>query len=158
VSKLTSLPPLIRSAIGHHIPGGAMLKKISFIFVLCCSMSIASNAADLQSVKPVELSNPTDVNDIKKLNDSVDALSNKVMECVKKKAAPPNECYCRYPKELAQLKDTYKKTLQQHPSWYDQVIFWWRDTKHDYSYNLSLQGLRMQLEKKCPTHPSSETR
>jgi hypothetical protein len=134
-----------------------MFKKAALIFVLCFSISISSNATDLQSVATIELSRAIDVSDAKALNNAVDGLSNKVMECVKNKDAKPDECYCRYPQELAQLQVAYKKALKLHPTWQDQVLFWWRDGKHDYSYNLSLKGLRMQLEKKCPTHPSSGT-
>lgn len=134
-----------------------MLKKAALIIVLCFSVSITSNAIDLQSVAPIELSRASEVSDAKTLNNAVDGLSNKVMGCVKNKDAKPDECYCHYPQELAQVREAYEKTLKLHPTWQDQVLFWWRDDKHDYSYNLSLKGLRMQLEKKCPTHPSSET-
>ena len=134
--------------------GEIMFKKAASIFALCFSVAISSNATDLQSVTPIELSKGSDVIDAKALNSGVDGLSNKVMECVKNKDAKPDECYCRYPRELALLRDAYEKTLKLHPNWHDQVLFWWRDGKHDYSYNLSLKGLRMQLEKKCLTHPS----
>jgi len=135
-----------------------MLKKAASIFALCFSVSISSNATDLQSVAPIELSKSSDVIDAKTIKSAVDGLSSKVMECVKNKNAKPDECYCHYPQELALLRDAYEKALKLHPTWQDQVLFWWRDGKHDYSYNLSLKGLRMQLEKKCPTHPSSGTR
>ena len=134
-----------------------MFRKIALILALCFSVSITSNA-DLQNVTPIELGSNSDVSDAKTLNNAVDGLSNKVMECVKNKDAKPDECYCRYPQELAKLRNAYEKALKLHPTWRDQVLFWWRDGKHDYSYNLSLKGLRMQLEKKCPTHPSSGTR
>jgi hypothetical protein len=134
-----------------------MIKKIYFVFALFCLISFGSTAADLRPETLIKLSNPSDVNDIRTLNDSVNALSNRVMECVKNKAALPDECYCRYPKELSQLREEYKNILKLHPSWQDRVIFWWRDEKQDYSYNLSLKGLRMQFEKNCPTHPSSGT-
>lgn len=135
-----------------------MFKKITLIFALCFSVSMNTNATDLQRIAPIELRKTSDVNDAKTLNDAVDNLSNRVMGCVKNKDAKPDECYCRYPQELTQLREAYEKALQLHPTWQDQVLFWWRDGKHDYSYNLSLKGLRMQLEKKCPTHPSSGTR
>ena len=142
----------------HLDTGEIMLMKVTLIFALCFSVSININAADLQRVAPIELSKTSDVSDAKTLSDAVGYLSNKVMGCAKNKDAKPDECYCRYPQELAQLREAYEKALKLHPTWQDQVLFWWSDGKHNYSYNFSLKGLRMQLEKKCPTHPSSGTR
>ena len=134
-------------------------KKQPFIFLLFFLANIGANAADLQRASTIELSDPSDVRDAKILNDAVDTMSSKVMECVKNKTAKPDECYCLYPRELDQLRNAYTNTLKLHPAWQDQVIFWWRDDSHSYSYNLSLKGLKTQLfEKKCPTRPSTGPR
>ena len=131
-------------------------RKQVLIFTLLFLAHSGAYAADLQAASTIELSNPSDVGDAQNLNNAVDAISNKVMECVKNKRAKPDECYCLYPKELEQLKTAYENTLRLHPAWQDQVIFWRRD---NYSYNLSLKGLGPQLyEKKCPTRPSGRTR
>lgn len=137
--------------------GEFMLKKIASTFVLCFSVVLSSHAANLKSATTIELSKPGDVIDATAINSAIDSLSNKVMACVKNTNAEPNKCYCQYLQELVQLRDAYEKALKVHPAWQDQVLFWWRDGKHNYSYNLSLRSVRMQLEKKCPTHPSSGT-
>lgn len=134
-----------------------MFKKAALIFVICFSVSITSNASELQSVAPIQLSRASDVDDANTISNALDGLSNKVMGCVKNKDAKPDWCYCHYPQEIAKLRDAYEKALKLHPTWRDQILFWERDSNHDHSYNLSLKGLRMQFEKKCPTDPSNET-
>ena len=126
-----------------------MFKKTPVIFILMFSISFNSSAADLGGV--TTLGKPTDVADAKTLNDALDSLSNRVTECANKKEIQPRECYCHYPKEISQLRESYEKALKLHPAWQDQVLEW----EHSF---LSLKGLRRQLETKCPTHPSSGTR
>lgn len=108
--------------------GKITFKKTQFlIFIVFFSVNIGANATDLQRATTIELSNPSDVRDAKILNNAVDAMSNKVMECVKNKTTKSDECYCLYPGELDQLRNAYESTLELHPGWQDQVIFWWRD-------------------------------
>jgi hypothetical protein len=119
--------------------------------------SLNAYAAEMQKVEPIKLQNPKDVQDATAMQTALDAVVSKVMECVNKKLAQPQECSCLYPTEISQAKKVYENTLKQHPNWQDEIIFWWRDDSHSYSYNLSFAGLKRQFAQKCPAQPASKT-
>ena len=133
-----------------------LMNNILGILVLAVSLSInfGCNAEEARAVKPIELTNSNDIKDAFTINNAIDALSNKVMECAKK-SKKPEECHCLFPQDKTQLAEIYKTTISKHPHWQNEVIFWQRDD--GYSYNLSLDGVKRSLALKCPTHPSSGT-
>ncbi len=76
--------------VGRLLP--QLCSKTQFlILIIFFSANIGAHAADLQRASTIELSTPSDVGDAKILNNAVDAMSNKVMECVKNKTARPDE-------------------------------------------------------------------
>jgi hypothetical protein len=75
------------------------------------------------------------------------SLGNKVMECVKEKLAPANDCFCLYLHELSRVSKTYESTIKQHPDWKNKTVSYTQDGR---SYAVSLSGVSRQLEKKCP--------
>jgi len=118
----------------------ALLIFISFLIPL--AHSTASETVTLDQV--------ADIQDATTLNNAINALSERVADCLKHQLVPADSCYCPYPKELSEAKSAYDRILRNHPEWRDKIIFWWQDKSHRYSYNISLNGLRLQFEKPCP--------
>lgn len=121
------------------------------IFVLAVSLSVnfGCNAEEGRAIKPIKLTDHNDIKDAFTINNAIDALSNKVMECAKK-SKKPEECHCLFPQDKTRLAEIYKTTISKHPHWKNEVIFWQRDDS--YSYNLSLDGVKRSIELECPTH------
>ncbi len=114
------------------------------ILSLSCTECFATDASPAQVI---ELTRAEDIRDVLSVHEAIGKMSAKVSECVKGKLAPADECACRYPMELAELRKTYEKVLVQHPEWKDKLV----------SYNsnggnsmVGFDGLREQFERKCP--------
>ena len=82
------------------------------------------------------------------LNEAIDQVSKKVTECVEKKLAPPEKCFCLYPAEVNKVREKYEIALKNNPEWRDRIVYWTVEGNPT-SYNLSFSGLRRQLEMKC---------
>src|SRR5690348_11508154 len=77
-----------------------------------------------QAVKPlphIEVTAANDVANLRELNDALSTLSQKVTACVKA-GRTPEVCQCSYPENLATLKTSYAKLIQQHPEWKGQLL------------------------------------
>jgi hypothetical protein len=82
------------------------------------------------------------------VNEAIDQVSKKVAQCVEKKLAAPEKCFCLYPAEVSKLGEKYEVALKNNPEWKDKIVYW--TVKGDQlSYNLSFQGLRRQFERTC---------
>jgi hypothetical protein len=86
------------------------------------------------------------------LEQPLDKPSAQVMDCVHGKLAPREKCFCLYPVEIDEVKDKYDAALQRNPEWKDRTVFWTGDSV---GHNLSLLGLRRQLEMKCEKTPQN---
>ena len=82
------------------------------------------------------------------LNEAIDQVSKKVTECVEKKLAPPEKCFCLYPAEVNKVREKYEIALKNNPEWRDRIVYWTVEGNPT-SYNLAFSGLRRQLEMKC---------
>jgi len=95
----------------------------------------------------IEVSNPKDVTKLQTLNDTLNALSQKVTACVKAGRRPDN-CQCAYPNELSSLRKGYQELIHRHPTWKDQLLSYQyiNNEGRNISGTLVLQNLRRQLE------------
>jgi len=82
------------------------------------------------------------------LNEAIDQVSKKVMQCAEKRLAPQEKCFCLYPAEVGRVKEKYEIALKNNPEWRDRIVFW-TVKGNPTSYNLAFSGLRRQLEMKC---------
>jgi hypothetical protein len=87
---------------------------------ICLVTSVTSYGAGPEQV--VSLTKPADIRDASSMDQAIVRLSNKVMECVQRKLAPDNECFCRYPQELSQVRETYESTTKHHPEWKNKTV------------------------------------
>jgi hypothetical protein len=94
----------------------------------------------------VSLTKPADVRDASSMDQAIVRLSNRVMECVQRKFAPDNECFCRYPQELSQVKKTYEGTIKHHPEWRNKTVSYAHEGR---TIAVSIGGISRQLEVKC---------
>jgi hypothetical protein len=115
------------------------------VLCICVLASAASYGADPQQVVP--LSEPADIRDASLMDQAIVRLSDKVMECVQRKLAADSACFCLYPQELSQVRETYEGTLKRHPEWKNATVSYFRDGK---TFAVSMEGLSRQLEVKCP--------
>ncbi len=74
-------------------------------------------------------------------------LSNKVMECVRGRLAPENQCFCLYPRELSEVRTTYEATIKAHPGWQNRLVSYIQEGR---TVAVSFGGVSRQLERKCP--------
>jgi hypothetical protein len=112
---------------------------------ICALASPASYGAGSPQVVP--LSKPADIRDASSLDRAIARLSNKVMECVQRKLAADSACFCLYPQQLSDVRETYEGTLKRHPEWKKQTVSYTLDGK---TFAVGMEGLGRQLEVKCP--------
>lgn len=118
--------------------------------ILCASMGVCvslSQAGFAQS-GVITLAKQSDIDDANKVEQAINAMTSKVMGCVKNKLAQPAHCHCLYPNTSNNLKQVYDKVLNAHPDWKDKVVFY-SDAGNGFGHNISFRGLRMQFEQKC---------
>ena len=113
-------------------------------------VNTAAGLAAGQAVKPlptIEVTAPKDVADLRALNDSLSALSEKATACVKA-GGKPETCPCSDPKDLTSLRKGYASLIKQHPEWKDQLLSYRyvNQERLDISGTLVLQTLGRQLE------------
>jgi len=120
-------------------------KSISIaLLAIFLAASVISHGADQEQIVP--LTKPDDIRHASLMDQAIVRLSNKVMECIRGKLAPDNECVCLYPQELSQVRKTYEATIQQHPEWRNKMISY---TQEGRTFAVSFGGLNRQLEVKC---------
>jgi len=104
------------------------LNKFTFIILLSIYSLTPGicHAANQQQIEVVQLTKPDDIRDASTMDNAIVNLSNKVMECVQSNLAPANDCYCRYPQELSQVRKTYDGMIEQHPDWKNKVVAYMR--------------------------------
>ena len=71
---------------------------------------------------PLELMDPTDIQDIKRLDYEVVRLNAKINQCAAAGLAPAIECHCFYPHKLASAINVYQTLLEKHPSWENRRV------------------------------------
>ena len=104
-------------------------------------------AASLEQSGVIQLTNPEDIKDASTMDRAIAQLSEKVMECTRRKLTPAGECFCLYPPELARVRNTYEGTTKQHPDWKNKIVSYSVDGR---THAISLAGLNRQLQTKCP--------
>jgi hypothetical protein len=88
------------------------------------------------------LTDPAQRKDAKEIVRSMDVVSAKVAQCIEKKLAPPQSCFCLYPVEYAEFKQAYATAIKNHPEWIGKLVF-------SENHNLNFVGLQRQVEMKC---------
>ena len=97
---------------------------------------------------PLELMEPTDIQDIERLDYEVVRLNAKIKQCAAAGLAPAIECHCFYPNKLASAINVYQTVLEKHPDWENRAVLWW-DSARTMPSNLHLGGLKLTIEKPC---------
>jgi len=82
------------------------------------------------------------------INDAIDNISKKVIECMSKKLAPDNECFCLYPEDIKNFNLKVNNALIKYPEWENKIINWQLNDE-PMGYHLSISGLRKQQQMKC---------
>jgi hypothetical protein len=96
----------------------------------------------------IKLTKPSDIKDADQVEQAVNRISTKVMECVKQKLAQPQDCHCLYPKEMNNMRQVFAKVTSIHPDWKDKVVNY-HSPSSQFDPSLSFYTLSMQLKQKC---------
>ena len=120
-------------------------RNVAGVLAILC-LSLIANAAEQQGT--ITLTDSKKIADAMALNGAIDQVSEKVMQCVEKKLAPQEKCFCLYPAEISKVREKYQIALKNNPDWNDRIVFW-TVKGNPTSYNLAFSGLRRQLEMKC---------
>lgn len=122
-----------------------MKSAYRYFFILAlvsvCNISVASNSV-------INLKKSSDIKDAMRVHQALEQVSKKVMFCVRHKLAQPTKCFCRYPKAVTRLRNTYNKVIKAHPGWRDNAVNF-SNTKGDYGYSVNFFALKTQLEATC---------
>ena len=121
-------------------------KTISIRASFIAGATGAALLAGCASAQTVALTKPDDIRQASLMDQAIVRLSNKVMGCVRGKLAPDNQCFCRYPQELSQLRKIYEETIRQHPEWRNRTVSY---TQEERTFAVSFGGLSRQLDIKC---------
>ncbi len=123
------------------------ITKILLAVLWSGSLSVLAVGQAIKPLPSIEVTAPSDVANVREVDDALAALSQKVTECAK--AGWTHEvCQCSYPENLARLQTSYAKLIQQHPEWKDQLVSYHYVNKEgrNISGTLVLQNLARQLE------------
>lgn len=115
--------------------------------VICAFVLTEGAAAAAGQVEVIPLTKPQDVRDAAAMSKAIDAMSSKVMKCVRDQLAPASKCSCLYPKETAHVRKAYVDTINRHPGWQDEAVSYTLDGRTGV---VSFGGLKRQFETKCP--------
>jgi len=116
------------------------------IALLMLCLSIPAHA--MEKDQTVTLTDSKKIGYAMALNEAIDQVSQKVTECVEKKLAPPEMCFCLYPAEVSKVREQYEVALKNNPEWRDRIVYW-TVKGNPMSYNLAFAGLHRQVERKC---------
>jgi len=116
------------------------------IALLMLCLSIPAHA--MEKDQTITLTDSKKIGYAMALNEAIDQVSQKVTECVEKKLAPPETCFCLYPAEVSKVREQYEVALKNNPEWRDRIGHW-RVKGEPMSYNLAFAGLRRQVKMKC---------
>ena len=114
--------------------------------LLFSSISEYADASDQEQT--ITLDNSAQIADANALQKAIDEVSEKVMECVEKKLASANRCFCLYPIELSEFKKKYEMVIQRNPDWQNAIVHWSTEEEAT-GFNLVFPALRRQVEMKC---------
>lgn len=120
-------------------------EKVSLIFSLLL-FSVPLYADDKNQRQMITLTESSQITDANALQNAVDRVSEKVMECIDKQLAPPDQCFCRYPTELSNFKKKYELAIRRNPEWQNATVYW---SAEGTGFNLVFSALRRQIEMKC---------
>ena len=122
-----------------------MNRRSCLALFLCFFLRATLSTAEPSDV--IQLSSRADIQDASTMDRAIALLSEKVSECVQRKTAPPDECFCLYPQELSSVRKTYEATVKKHPAWANNVVSYVQESK---THAVSFSGLNRQLQKACP--------
>ena len=96
----------------------------------------------------INLTTSQQISDARAVDDAINIMSNKVMKCIENKLAPPEKCFCLYPKEFSEFKSKYKHAIKNNPEWENKIVSY--QPKDNYSgFSLSFLGLKTQANMQC---------
>lgn len=78
------------------------------------------------------------------LDTAINALNDRVTQCVDSGAGKPSECFCRYPEEAEAAKASYEQVLQARPKWKGKLLYW-KNMENLASHNLVMPAIDHQL-------------
>lgn len=129
----------INSLIHHVVVSVLSLFFVSALFLL----SSAAFATDF--VRPRPLMEYEDIMLAQELDSTLSALNDGLVRCVDAGTASPEECHCRFPKEVQAAKLSYERVLTARPKWKGKILYW-KNTANLQSRNLVMPAVETQLQ------------
>ncbi len=84
--------------------------------MICCILVLPLAAKAAVAPKPLDLTNKSDITDIKKIRNFYFATQKLFLACVKSGKGDA-DCKCKYKKYYVYLKQLTKQTFENHPEW-----------------------------------------
>ena len=119
--------------------------------LLLLSIVIASTSAASETIT---LKNKTEISYAMALNEAIDRLSGKVMNCIENNNGKTegciciDECSCKFKDEYILAKEAYLKAIKKYRHWEGNVVFYQTGTD-PMGYNINLEGLERQFSISC---------
>ncbi len=102
----------------------------------------------------IDLTEKTQIDDAIDMNDAIDAISSKVMQCIEKNNGEPqgciclDECSCKFADEYLLAKNTYLALIRKYPNWDNQIIYF-RKPADPAGYNINFAAVKKQFGGSC---------
>ena len=117
---------------------------IALLFFLACSLASAT-----EFTRPKPLTEYADILLAQELDTALNALNDRVTQCVDSGTGNPTECFCRHMGEAETAKASYEKVLQARPKWKGKILYW-KSTENQASHNLVMPAIDHQLRSSAP--------
>jgi len=101
-------------------------------------------ASATEFMRPRPLTEYGDILLAQELDTAINALNDRMTQCIDSGAGSPPECFCRHAGEAGIAKTAYEKVLQARPKWKGKILYW-KNMENQASHNLIMPAIDHQL-------------
>lgn len=123
-----------------------IIRSLTIGFVSMLAVAQAPIALSQEWVTPVTITGKQEIAQLRAVSLAIDAVSEKVMECIDAGLAPPTECVCLYPAKMKVLKQRFEAAVLSHPEWASEALTWHED---GVSQSLNMPMISSQVAHEC---------
>src|SRR5262245_61401593 len=118
------MKPRFYTIRSHRCIGGITLTiSTGTLAIAPLILSLVMVVDALAKEDTITLTESKAIADAMAINEALNQVSKKVMDCVGQKLAPPEKCFCLYPTEVTKVREKYEVALKNNPEWKDRIVF-----------------------------------
>ena len=122
--------------------------KELFLLILISLTSLSINA------EIVELENETEIQYAVAMNEAIDHLSEKIMNCIEDNNGKTegcictSECSCKFKDDYLSAHNSYQQAIKAYPSWENKGVFY-QQANDATGYAINFAALKTQFSTSC---------